>query len=90
MDWCFAGGLHIYWENLNRNKFKAWHNRNAGFQPENLEILSFNEIFPLFVILIVGHSIGGLSFLCEIFHEDFVRNLTWEYLRRKFKWIFGD
>lgn len=63
--------------------FEQYKSGNRSFD-ENF-FLNFKEICPFFLILVFGFTLAGLTLWCEIFHRDFVSQLSKEFFRRIFR-----
>lgn len=86
MDHSFEIGLHQIWED---DFFKISNYEAEGKEkPEAKLFLDFASIGPFFLILAVGFATALLSLMCEVFCDDFVSNISRDYLRRKFNEIF--
>lgn len=85
MDWSFESGLPKAWSQMFDLKLRENLNHTRTFEIENSDDLTFSDIAPMFVILVIGSISALLVLLFEIFYHDFVSELTWDYFLVKFK-----
>lgn len=89
MDLCFEAGLHRGWELFyDTFSFNYYQDLRAENQDEK-EILDFTSIFPFFLMLVFGFLIALFVFLCEIFHRDFLSQLSRKYFIKKIRKILN-
>lgn len=86
MDLSLEAGLHKAWKLYHEISIsnlvvtKEMRDERSKIPVEN-EILNFFSIIPMFLILLVGHSLALLSFLFEIFHSDFISRITMDVIK---------
>jgi hypothetical protein len=83
MDRSFEAGLPTVWETLFFLTHREYQKVEKDIKKENKKTLDFEAISPFFLILVFGFFIALFAFLCEIFHKDFLKNLTIQYLKKK-------
>lgn len=82
MDRSFEAGLPRAWNNFYSEELLRLvrHNDpNVEFRydaDEKSESLSFSQILPIFGILSIGFVVAGFVFLLDIFHYDFVSEIS--------------
>lgn len=83
MDWSFEAGLPKAW-NLNfKLALRQILNHSNNFEEESSGDLTFSDIAPMFLILIIGSLTATFVLLIEIFHHDFISELSLEYFLKK-------
>jgi hypothetical protein len=80
MDRAFEGGLTQHW--INMFEFITKKNQLTIIE-ERDEMLRFDDVIPLFIILPIGYGIAVIIFLLEIFHHDFVRRFPWKFYKQR-------
>lgn len=90
MDLSLEAGLPMAWKRFYDNDyvevlFDFYRGRPRTTDEQNLD---FAAIIPFFLILAIGHSIALFALLSELFFHDFIKNLSKEYLARRFGKIF--
>lgn len=79
MNRCFEAGLQQIWK-VFLNITKSVHSYDDDF-----EVLGLEEIYPIFIFLLIGHSLALIAFLFEIFYHDFVSKLSLSYCTKKIR-----
>lgn len=88
MDWSFEAGLIDAWVNsylISIRDFFINSGKKAIVSEIPNDTLDFSQILPICVILLIGHVLAILAFLCEIFYKDVVSEFGYyhEKLRRR-------
>lgn len=86
MDLSFEVGLPKAWDTLHNLAIMETLKRNL-VEPEKI-IVDLSAIAPVFCILASGLLLAFFALLCEIFHKDFVNELSYAYYKKKFLKIF--
>lgn len=77
MDLSFEAGLTKAWRVFNNNFIHNYTQNVRGLKlnryDEPRDVLDFSQIWPICVVLLIGHSIALVAFLYEVFYHDFVR-----------------
>lgn len=83
---CYEAGLPKKWKNdyefIQKELLKI-NEIDRFVEEEKRKNLNFNEFLPICVILLIGHGMGGLVLLVEIFYNDFLRHLNFDWIKWK-------
>lgn len=84
MDRSLEAGLLMAWKIFFFNDAKAFIPNENNFKrivADEKAFLDFEAIGPFFIILIVGFSGALLALFCEIFHHDFLKQISKKLLK---------
>lgn len=88
MDLSFEAGLLSAWRTFHEMTTReAYHKEGLTATSPffKKDILDFEQIQPIIMILLIGLGISLLALLCEIFYHDFVSKHS--YFWRKYQWL---
>jgi len=84
INYSFEAGLPDIWETMIKMLIFGQNFQKSEVEVEKniFEILGFDKLMPLFYTLFRGIGIAFVVFILEIFYHGFIRNLSWQLVRR--------